>query len=127
MAITACLSNAEPSVLELSSGITAETSTETAYAYLGLALVIVFLGVFGMVYNYDNFIITIMSIEIMYLGAIASFVFYGAAFRDVDAAIYALFILVFGACECALGIALLASVFYFDYSVEFDDFTNLGG
>ena len=106
----------------------AETTVDDATgSYLGVAFALVLLGVFGMVYNYKNFIITIMCIEIMYLGAVASFVFYGAAVRDLNAAIYGLVILVFGACECAIGIGLLVAVFRFDYSVDFVSFQNLGG
>lgn len=63
----------------------------------------------------------------MYLGAVTSFVLYGLAFRDVSAAIFALTILIFGACEAAVGLGLLITVFRFDREIDFGSFATIGG
>jgi NADH:ubiquinone oxidoreductase subunit K len=84
-------------------------------------------GLFGMLHNYKNFIITMMCVEIMYLGAVSSFVFYGLTFQAPQAAVYGLLVLIFGACESAIGLGLLVAVFRFAHTVELDAFTIVGG
>jgi NADH:ubiquinone oxidoreductase subunit K len=64
-----------------------------------------------MVFNYKNFLVTMMCAEIMYLGAVTGFVLYGLAYHDVVAMIYALLALIFAACESAVGLGLLVSVY----------------
>jgi NADH-quinone oxidoreductase subunit K len=86
-----------------------------------------FLGLVGMVFNYKNFLVTMMSIECMYLGAVTSFLFYGLAFHDTTAAIYGLLVLIFAACESAIGLGLLVSVYRFGRTIGFSPLTALGG
>jgi NADH:ubiquinone oxidoreductase subunit K len=43
-----------------------------------------------MVYTYKNFLVTMMCVEIMYLGVVISFVLYGLIFHDRMATIYGL-------------------------------------
>jgi NADH:ubiquinone oxidoreductase subunit K len=66
---------------------------------------------FGIVYNYKNLLVTMMCIEIMYLGAVTSFVYYGVAYGDSASTIYGLLILIFAACESAVGLGLLVAVY----------------
>jgi NADH:ubiquinone oxidoreductase subunit K len=80
-----------------------------------------------MVYNYKNFLVTKMCVEIMYLGAVTSFVLYGLIFHDQMAAIYGLVVLIFAACEFALGLGLLLSTYRFGRRIDFDTHTILGG
>jgi NADH-quinone oxidoreductase subunit K len=84
-------------------------------------------GILGMVFNYKNFLITMMCIEIMYLGAVTSFVFYGVLFQDTTALIYGLLVLVFAACESAVGLGLLVAVYRFGRAISFNALTTLGG
>jgi len=76
-------------------------------------------------YNYRSFLVTMMSVEVMYLGAVMSFVLYSVAFKDSDAAIYALLILIFAACESAVGLGLLIVLYRFGASVTFDAHSSL--
>jgi NADH:ubiquinone oxidoreductase subunit K len=80
-----------------------------------------------MVFNYKNFLVTMMCAEIMYLGAVTSFVLYGLAFHDVVAEIYGLLILIFAACESAVGLGLLVAAYRFGKTVGFNMLTTLGG
>jgi NADH:ubiquinone oxidoreductase subunit K len=68
-----------------------------------------------------------MCIEIMYLGAVLSFVFYGITFQTSHATIYGLLVLIFGACESAVGLGLLVAIFRFARTIELDAFAVLGG
>jgi len=63
----------------------------------------------------------------MYLGAVTGFVFYGIAFHDVTATIYGLLVLIFAACESAIGLGLLVSIYRFGRTIGFSSITALGG
>ena len=94
---------------------------------LGIVFVIFFSGLSGIIYNYKNFLVTLMCVEAMYLGAVSSFVFYGVTFRDPSAAINALLVLIFGACESAIGLGLLVAAYRFAHKIDFLSFMLLGG
>ena len=99
----------------------------TLPAWLMVSFCLFFLGIVGMVFNYKNFLVTMMSIECMYLGAVTSFVFYGITFNDTTAAVYGLLVLIFAACESAIGLGLLISVYRFGRTIGFSTLTALGG
>lgn len=80
-----------------------------------------------MIYNYKNFLITIMCVEVMYLGAVTTFVLYGIGFQNPSATIFGLLTLIFGACESAVGLGLLVAVYRFERRIDFKRFTTLGG
>jgi NADH:ubiquinone oxidoreductase subunit K len=96
-------------------------------AWLLVSFCLFFLGLVGMAFNYKNFLVTMMSVECMYLGAVTSFVFYGLAFHDTTATIYGLLILIFAACESAVGLGLLISIYRFGRTIGFSSLTALGG
>lgn len=96
-------------------------------AWLTVSFCLFFIGLAGMVFNYKNFLVTMMCVEIMYLGAVTSFVFYGLAFHDITASIYGLLILIFAACESAVGLGLLISVYRFGRTIGFNALISLGG
>ena len=95
--------------------------------WLMVSFCLFFLGLVGMVFNYKNFLVTMMSVECMYLGAVTSFVFYGLAFSDNTATIYGLLVLIFAACESAIGLGLLVSIYRFGRTIGFSSLTALGG
>lgn len=78
-----------------------------------------------MMYNYRSFLVTMMSVEVMYLGAVMSFILYSVTFNDSDAAVYALLILIFAACESAVGLGLLIVLYRFGFGVTFDAHSSL--
>jgi NADH-quinone oxidoreductase subunit K len=80
-----------------------------------------------MVFNYKNFLITMMSVELMYLGAVTSFVIYGTAMHDSRASIYALILLIMAACESAIGLGILIVLYRFGRSIDFLAYQELGG
>jgi NADH:ubiquinone oxidoreductase subunit K len=94
---------------------------------LGTVFVIFFTGLSGIVFNYKNFLVTLMCVEAMYLGAVSSFAIYGATFRDPSAAINALLVLIFGACESAIGLGLLVAAYRFVHRIDFLRFMMIGG
>lgn len=68
-----------------------------------------------------------MCVEVMYLGAVSSFVFYGTTSRDASSAINGLLVLIFGACESAVGLGLLVAVFRFGFRIDFLAYALIGG
>jgi len=96
-------------------------------AWLKASFGLFFLGLVGMAFNYKNFLVTMMSVECMYLGAVTSFVFYGLAYQDTTATIYGLLVLIFAACESAIGLGLLVSIYRFGRTIGFSSLTALGG
>lgn len=105
----------------------AQSQLQTLPYWLGVVFLVFLSGLFGMVYNYKNFLVTIMCVEVMYLGAVTSFVLYGLALREPSIILSGLLILIFGACESAVGLGLLVAVYRFDHKIDFEFFNLLGG
>lgn len=80
-----------------------------------------------MAFNFKNFLVTMMSVECMYLGAITTLVFYGLAHHDATAAVYALLIIIFAACESAIGLGLLVAIYRYGRTIGFNTLSALGG
>lgn len=68
-----------------------------------------------------------MSIELMYLGAITSFVLLGAVCHDARSSIYGLLFLILAACESAIGLGILIVLYRFGRSIDFASYQQLGG
>lgn len=68
-----------------------------------------------------------MSIEIMYLGAITSFVLYGAFCRDLRGLVYGMLLLILAACESAIGLGVLIVLYRFGRTIDFNAYQTLGG
>jgi len=84
-------------------------------------------GLLGMVFNYKNFLVTMMSVEMMYLGAVSSFVLYSAVVHDARGAIYGLLLLILAACESAIGLGILIVLYRFGRAIDFNSYQELGG
>jgi NADH-quinone oxidoreductase subunit K len=80
-----------------------------------------------MIFNYKNFLITMISIELIYLGAITSFVVLGVVSHDARGAIYGLTLLILAACESAIGLGILIVLYRFGRSIGFNSYQQLGG
>jgi NADH-quinone oxidoreductase subunit K len=97
------------------------------FNFLILSTIIYFLGIFGIVLNRRNFLITMLFIEVMYVG-IFLFLIGSAMYLNTPLGqIYALMILVTAACESAVGLGILLVLFKNDNSIEFLQFTELRG
>jgi len=77
-----------------------------------LAIIIFFLGIFGIVFNYNkNIIITLISIELSLLAINLNFIFSSLFLNDIVGLIFTLFILTVAAAEAAIGLAILVLFF----------------
>lgn len=82
-------------------------------SYIGIvAIILFFLGIFGIVFNYDkNIIITLISIELSLLAINLNFIFTSIFLNDIIGLVFSLFILTVAASEAAIGLAILVLFF----------------
>lgn len=80
-----------------------------------------------MIFNYKNFLVTMMCIELMYLGAITSFVLLGVTCHDSRGSVYGLLLLILAACESAVGLGILIVLYRFGRTIDFTAYEELGG
>ena len=96
-------------------------------AGLSFAGLLFLAGLLGMIFNYNNFLVTMMSVELMYLGIITSFVIYATYTGSTEAQVFALLVLILAACESAVGLGILISIHRFGGSIRFFSYEALGG
>jgi len=94
-------------------------------SFLGFTVTIYLLGLIGMLFNYKNFLITMLAVELMYLGIVSSFVILGALGVELGP-VYGLLILILAACESAIGLGILIVLYRFGGTVAFTDYEELG-
>ena len=78
-----------------------------------------------MVFNYKNFLVTMFSIEIMYLGITICFVIVSISTADPKGQIYAILLLVLAAAESAIGLGILIVLYRLGASINFQDYGKL--
>ena len=111
-------------LLDLSNQFTYVTSwTES----LLLFLLLFFIGLSGIVFNYRNYLVTMLCIEIMYLGITVCFLIVSVATSDPKGQIYALILLIAAAAESAIGLGVLVVLYKFGKSIDFADYQELRG
>jgi NADH-quinone oxidoreductase subunit K len=85
------------------------------------------IGLIGMIYKRNNFLVTMMAVELMYLGAISSFVLYGAISGDTRALVFGLLFLILAASESAIGLGILIVLHRFGAAISFKAYERTGG
>jgi len=94
---------------------------------LGLSILIFIFGLLGIIYRYENFLITMFSIEIMYFGVTLGFLIISATNVDILGQIYSLIILILAAAESAVGLGLLIVLYRFGFTIKHKDYQTLRG
>ena len=79
-----------------------------------------FIGVFGLVLNRKNILITIMSIELMLLSVNLNFVIFSIYLDDVVGYVFVLFVLTVAATESAIGLAILSVYYKLKQTIQMD-------
>ena len=74
---------------------------------LNIFTTLFFIGVFGLVLNRKNILITIMSIELMLLAVNLNFIIFSIYLDDIIGQVFAIFILTVAAAESAIGLSIL--------------------
>lgn len=94
---------------------------------LGLSILIFIFGLLGIIYRYENFLITMFSIEIMYFGITLGFLIISTTNVDIMGQIYSLMILILAAAESAVGLGLLIVLYRFGFTIRHTDYQTLRG
>jgi NADH:ubiquinone oxidoreductase subunit K len=95
--------------------------------FLALVFFIFLIGLSGLVFNHKNFLLTLFSIEIMYLGITLSFIIVSVTTQDPKGQIYAIILLIIAAAESAIGLGMLIVLYRFGQSINFEDYQELKG
>jgi len=82
-------------------------------------------GLCGMTIMRTNFLVSMLSAEVMYLGLITSFLLTGLLKIDICANIYSLLLLIVAASESAVGLGILIVLYRFQKSIAFSDYNEL--
>ena len=93
--------------------------------FLFITTFLFFLGVFGLVLNRKNILITIMSIEIMLLAINLNFIIFSVYFDDILGQLFVLFVLTVAAAESSIGLALLLSYYRIKGDINIDNIKTI--
>jgi len=78
---------------------------------MDLAIVLFGLGVIGFIFNRNNLILMIISIEIILLAVSVMTLFFSWQFNDVLAEVFGLYIIAVAGAESAIGLAIMIAYF----------------
>lgn len=92
-----------------------------------LFFLLFFIGLSGIIFNYRNYLVTMLCIEIMYLGITICFLIISVATSDPKGQIYGLVLLIAAAAESAIGLGVLVVLYRFGNSIDFSDYQELRG
>ena len=95
--------------------------------FLALVYFIFLIGLSGLVFNHKNFLLTLFSIEIMYLGITLGFIIISIMTGNPMGQIYAIILLIIAAAESAIGLGMLIVLYRFGQSINFEDYQELKG
>jgi NADH-quinone oxidoreductase subunit K len=94
-------------------------------AYVGLAIIIFFIGVFGMLVRKSAFLY-LMSVELMLNSANLLWVTFAKTHGDLDGQVYAFFIMALAAAEACVGLAIIVLFYRKRRSINLDDAREMG-
>lgn len=78
---------------------------------MDLALILFTLGVVGFIFNRNNLILMIISIEIILLAVSILILFFSWEFNDLLAELFGLYIIAVAGAESAIGLAIMIAYF----------------
>jgi NADH-quinone oxidoreductase subunit K len=85
------------------------------------------IGLYGIVFNLKNFLVTMMCIELAYLGVSLTFIINSLYFFDPVGQLYSLFLIILAAGEAAVGLGLLIVIFRLEQRIDFATYRALRG
>ncbi len=81
------------------------------YDFLNLSMVVFAIGLWGLVISRINFILVLLSLELLIFASNLNLIIFSIFFDDLAGQIFALCVLAVAACESAIGLAILV-VYY---------------
>lgn len=90
-------------------------------------LLIIFIGLSGILINWNNLLFTIFSIEVVNISAIMFLIIVSRILYDLKGYLFGNFLLWLTASESAVGLGILVALFKFGGSIRFNTYINLKG
>ena len=94
--------------------------------YIFIANIIFVLGLVGVSFNRNSIIISMLSVELLYLGVILNFLVSSTYIFDPLGQIYAMYFVILAAAQAVIGLGLLISSDKIDSSIEVENLSELG-
>jgi NADH-quinone oxidoreductase subunit K len=120
------IQESKPSILYFGH-MTSTFNTVPWTEFLALSYLIFMIGLIGIIFNFKNFLVTMFSVELMYLGITISFILVSVVTHDPKGQIYAMILLILAAAESAIGLGILIVLFRFGKSIDFESYQELKG
>lgn len=79
--------------------------------FFNINIILFIIGLYGFLYTRKNFIIMLMSIELMLLAVNLNFILFSVYLDDIIGQIFALSILTIAAAEAAVGLAIIVAYY----------------
>ncbi len=95
--------------------------------YLSLAAILFTIGIAGIVLNYKNIIVILMSVELILLAVNINLVAFSTFAGDLTGQVFALLILTVAAAEAAIGLAILVAYYRNRGSIAVEDINMMRG
>ncbi len=95
-------------------------------ALVVLGLLLFCLGLFGVLAR-RNFIVVLLSIELIFAGAGVNFVAFSALWRNLTGQVFTVFLIAVAAGEAAVGLGLLLALYRLRHTVNVDEAQELKG
>ena len=95
--------------------------------FLTLSAILFTIGISGIILNYKNIIIILMSVELILLSVNINLVAFSSYSHDLTGQVFALFILTVAAAEAAIGLAILVAYYRNRGSIAVQDINALKG
>ena len=92
---------------------------------LCVTIILFFIGLFGLVLNRKNILITIMSIEIMLLAVNLNFAIFSVYLDDIVGQIFVLFILTVAATESSIGLSILSAYYKLKQNIQMEQIKHI--
>ena len=92
---------------------------------LTITIILFFIGLFGLVLNRKNILITVMSIEIMLLAVNLNFAIFSVYLDDVVGQVFVLFILTVAATESSIGLSILSAYYKLKQTIQMEKIKNI--
>lgn len=95
-------------------------------AFVILGFVLFCLGLFGVLAR-RNFIVVLLSIELMFAAAGVNFIVFSGLWRNLTGQVFTVFLIAVAAGEAAIGLGLLIALYRLKHSANVDDAHELKG
>jgi len=92
---------------------------------LTITIILFFIGLFGLVLNRKNILITVMSIEIMLLAVNLNFAIFSVYLDDVVGQVFVLFILTVAATESSIGLSIVSAYYKLKQTIQMEKIKNI--